>query len=191
MTSGRQRLQGPRESEFTDEQKAVHDAIVSGPRGMIGGPLPLWLHSPRFASLAQQVGEFCRFGSSLERRLSELAIIVTGAFWRADFEWHFHAPLAIDAGIAPEAVEAIRVHSVPSLNRADERAVYRFCRELLADRRISQQTYDEAVALLGEVGVVDLVAVLGYYGLVSLTLVAFQVELPEGADPPFEDYSAQ
>lgn len=168
------------------EQRRVYDAIVSGPRGRVVGPLRVWLESPQLGEHAQALGAFCRFGTSLPRRLSELAIITTGAFWRASFEWHAHAPMAIEAGIDPAAVETIRTGNMPRFSRADETAVHAFARELIETRRVSEQTFRRAVDELGFKGVVELVGILGYYSLVSLTLNAFEVPVPAGARDPFE-----
>src|SRR2546421_11777580 len=101
--------------KLSPEQRRVHDAIVAGPRGRVVGPLRVWLESPELADPAQALGAFCRFGTSLPRRLSELAIITTGAFWRANFEWHAHAPMAAEAGGGPPAGEAIPRGRTPGL----------------------------------------------------------------------------
>lgn len=170
---------------LTPEQKRIHDEIVSGPRGKVEGPLRVWLTSPGLADRAQALGAFCRYGTSLDQRLSELAILVTGAYWRAGFEWHVHAPIAIKAGLDAAAVEAIRVDKVPKLERDDEKAVYAFARELLTTRRVSDETYAMAESTLGRLAVVDLVGVLGYYGLISMTINAFDVPPPPGAKEPF------
>jgi 4-carboxymuconolactone decarboxylase len=170
---------------LTSEQRAVYDRIMSGPRGRVEGPLRVWLTSPDLADKAQALGAFCRFGSSLPPRLSELAILVTGAHWQAGFEWHVHAPIGLQAGLAPAAVEAIRAGKTPAFALADERAVYEFAHELLTTKRVSHATYAAAKVALGEVGVVDLVGILGYYGLISMTIVAFEVQLPPGAPEPF------
>jgi len=169
------------------EQRRAYDAIVAGPRGRVVGPLRVWLESPQLADHAQALGAFCRFGTSLPPRLSELAIITTGAFWRASFEWHAHAPMAIKAGIDPAAVEAIRTAKMPQFSRADEAAVHAFASELIETRRVSDQTFQRAVDVLGLAGVVELVGILGYYSLVSLTLNAFEVPVPAGAPDPFAD----
>ena len=170
---------------LTPEQKRIHDEIVSGPRGKVEGPLRVWLTSPGLADRAQALGAFCRYGTSLDQRLSELAILVTGAYWRAGFEWHVHAPIAIKAGLDAASVEAIRVDKVAKLERDDEKAVYAFARELLTTRRVSDETYAMAESTLGRLAVVDLVGVLGYYGLISMTINAFDVPLPPGAKEPF------
>jgi 4-carboxymuconolactone decarboxylase len=173
--------------KLSSEQRRAYDAIVSGPRGRVVGPLRVWLESPQLADHAQALGAFCRFGTSLPPRLSELAIITTGAFWRASFEWHAHAPMAIKAGIDPAAVEAIRTGKAPRFARADEAAVHAFSSELIETRRVSDQAFQRAVDVLGLEGVVELVGILGYYSLVSLTLNAFEVPVPAGAPEPFAD----
>ena len=91
-------------AELDADQRRVYDAIVAGPRGQVQGPLKVWLQSAALADRAQALGAFCRFGTSLPPRLSELAIITMGAHWRAGFEWFAHAPLAIKAGLSPEIV---------------------------------------------------------------------------------------
>jgi len=170
---------------MTAEQRRVHDIIASGPRGLVQGPLRVWLHSPTLAERAQALGAFCRYGSSLPQKLSELAIIVTGAHWRAGFEWHVHAPIAVKAGLDPAAVEAIRTGGEPGFTQEDEAAVHAFATELLRTRTVSEATFARARAALGEVAVVDLVGVLGYYGFISMTINAFAVALPDGAADPF------
>jgi 4-carboxymuconolactone decarboxylase len=173
-------------TELDAEQKRVYDAILAGPRGVVEGPLRVWLHSPQLADQAQALGAFCRYGTTLEPRLSELAILVTGSFWKAGFEWHVHAPIGVKAGLDPNAVEAIRKGEPPHFPRSDEAAVYAFAQELLTKRCVCDQTYAEAQHALGQRGLVDLVGILGYYALISMTIVAFEVPLPPGAAEPFE-----
>ena len=173
-------------AKFSPEQKKVHEAILAGPRGKVVGPLKVWLNNPGLAEHAQALGAYARFNSSLPSRLSELAICITGAFWMANFEWFAHAPLAIKAGIDPAAIEAIRVGSTPKLVKSDEQAVYDFATELLKTRRVADATFERAKKELGETSVIDLVGVIGYYGLVSVTLNAFEIPLPAGEKEPFE-----
>ena len=88
------------------EQKRIHDEIASGPRGKVEGPLRVWLTSPALADKAQALGAFCRYGTSLPPRLSELAILVMGACWQAGFEWFVHAPIAVKAGLTKAQFDA-------------------------------------------------------------------------------------
>ena len=168
-----------------EQRRAYHD-ILNSPRGVVQGPLRVWVNSPGLADRAQALGAFCRYDTCLEPRLSELAIIVTGAHWRAGFEWHVHAPIAIKAGLDPICVEAIRRREQPAFEKADEAAVHAFARELLDTRRVSAATYAGALALLGERALIDLVGILGYYGLICMTINAFEVPVPAPAPDPFE-----
>jgi 4-carboxymuconolactone decarboxylase len=171
--------------DLTPAQRKVHDAIVAGPRGRVVGPLRVWIMSPELAERAQELGAFCRYHTSLPPRLSELAILVTSAFWQAGFEWHAHAPIAIKAGVPADALEAIRLGLKPKFAREDERAVYEFSRELWTKRRVSDATYRRTADLLGNETVIELVGILGYYGLISMTINTFEVSLPEGVAQPF------
>ena len=172
--------------QFTPAQKKVYDAILAGHRTRVVGPLKVWLTNPGLAEHAQALGAYCRFGSSLPPRLSELAICITGAFWKADFEWFAHAPLAIAAGIDAAAIEAIRTGATPKFVKSDEQAVYDFARELLTKLRVSAPTFERAKKELSLTGVVDVVGIIGYYGLVSVTLNAFEMALPDGEKKPFD-----
>jgi 4-carboxymuconolactone decarboxylase len=178
------RLRPLEPEKFSPEQKKVHAAIVSGPRGRVVGPMEVWLHNPGLCEHAQALGAYARFGSSLPPRLSELAICTTGAFWKANYEWFAHAPMAIKAGIDPAAIEAIRTGAKPALTKSDEQAVYDFTNEMLSTRRVSNATFERATKEIGETGVIDLVGIIGYYGLVSVTLNAFEIAVPDGK-PPF------
>jgi 4-carboxymuconolactone decarboxylase len=176
--------------KLSPEQRRVHDAIASGPRGIVQGPLRVWLKSADLADKAQALGAFCRFGTSLPPQLSELAILVTGAHWQAGFEWFVHAPIGIKAGLDAAPVAAIRKGEAPHFAKPDEAAVYAFAQELTTKRRVSEPTYKTAVEMLGEKAVVELVGILGYYTLISMTIVAFDVPIPAGENEPFADRPA-
>jgi 4-carboxymuconolactone decarboxylase len=151
----------------------------------VEGPLRVWLQSPALARHAQALGAYCRYHTRLPPRLSELAILVVGAHWRSGFEWHVHEPIAIAAGISEDVAEAIRTGRHPELRDTDEQAVYVFSTELLRTRQVSEATYASAVARFGLPAVVDLVGVLGYYTLISMTINAFHVPVPPGSPEPF------
>jgi 4-carboxymuconolactone decarboxylase len=173
------------ETDLTPEQQAVFDAIRSGPRGIVEGPLRVWLQSPTLADRAQALGAFCRYGTRLPSRLSELAILVTGAYWQAGFEWHVHAPIAEKAGLSPAVIEAIRTGAEPRFEDDDEALVYAFARQLHVTKEVDDDTYARAAQRFGTAGVVELVGILGYYTLISMTIKAFHVPVPEGSPEPF------
>jgi 4-carboxymuconolactone decarboxylase len=173
------------ETRLNEAQRKVYDAIRSGPRGLVEGPLRVWLQSPELADKAQALGAFCRYGTRLPPRLSELAILVVGAHWRSGFEWHVHAPIAAQAGVPGPAIEAIRVGREPEFAEDDEHAVYAFAHELVTRRQVGDAAYAGVVARFGVEGAVELTGILGYYTLISMTINAFCVPVPEGAPEPF------
>jgi 4-carboxymuconolactone decarboxylase len=173
--------------EMNPEQKRVHDQIVSGKRGRFGGPFELLIRAPGACEHAAPLGEYLRWGTSLPDRLSELAIITTARFWRAQYEWYAHAPLAEKAGVPAAAIEAIRTGGTPVFTAPDEALVYRVCSEIFRTQRLSDQSFAEAIAAFGERGVVEIVSIIGYYTLIGNTLNVFGVKLPEGEKPPFPE----
>lgn len=160
---------------LSPRQRQVHDAIVSGPRGEVPGPLAVWLARPDLADHAQSLGRYCRYESSLEPRLSELAILITARHWSAEFEWQAHKPIALAARLPADVVEAVRTRQRPASAAPDEQAVYDFAHELLEERCVGEATFARAREILGHEGVVDLTGILGYYGLISMTIKAFAV----------------
>lgn len=172
---------------MTPQQQEVADAIANGPRGKVEGPLGVWLNSAGLADRAQSLGAFCRYGTQLPLRLSELAIITIGAWWRSGFEWHVHAPIAREAGIDADQIERIRIGEAAAFERSDEAAVHAFTRELLDTRQVGDATYATALAELGETAVVELVGIIGYYTLISATINVFRVPVPSGHPEPFGD----
>ncbi|MFM5923494.1 MAG: carboxymuconolactone decarboxylase family protein [Novosphingobium sp.] len=171
--------------ELDAEQRRVFDIITAGPRGKVEGPLRVWLHSPQLAEAAQALGAFCRFGSALEPRLSELAILVCGATWKSGFEWAVHAPIAIAQGLDADVVEAMRIGAPPKFERDDEALVHVFCTTLIETRQIDDALYQKATGLLGDRKVVDLVGIVGYYSFICMTINVFAVPLPDGTANPF------
>ncbi len=169
---------------MTEEQRRVAEAIRSGPRGGMRGPFEAWLRSPGLADRAQELGAYCRFGTELPGDVRELAILLTGKRWRAQFEFWAHARLGRQEGLPEAVIEAIRVGEQPELEREDLRAVYDLVTEHFETNRLSEATFGRAVAVLGERGLVDVIGIVGYYGLVSMTLNVFEVGLPDGESEP-------
>ena len=184
------RLPELRPEEMSPEQKRVRDAVVAGPRGQLRGPLAVWLHCPELAARAQALGEYCRYGSSLPKHLSELAILVTARHWGAEFEWFAHRQHAFDAGLSEVVVEAIRTRRQPVFTAPEEQAVYDIAVAMYRDRRLDDALYARGLDVLGEGRLIDLIGVLGYYALISMTINAFDVLPPEGTPPALAEGDA-
>jgi 4-carboxymuconolactone decarboxylase len=172
--------------KMTPSQRTVADAIMSGPRGRMSGPFNAWLRSPELADRLQKVGEYVRFNTSLDKRLNEMAILMTAQYWGTQYEWYAHAPLAIKAGLDPAIVAAIGSGRKPDSMKDDEAIVWEFTTQLRRDHSVDEAIYAKAVEKFGEPGVMDLVGVNGYYDVVSMTLNVAHVAPPSGAELPFK-----
>jgi 4-carboxymuconolactone decarboxylase len=172
--------------QMTPAQRIVADAIMSGPRQKMSGPFNAWLRSPELADRLQKVGEYIRFNTSLDKRLNEMAIIMTAQYWGSQYEWYAHAPLAIKAGLDPEIVAALGVGNKPEKMKDDEAIVWEFTTQLRRDHGVNDAIYAKAVEKFGENGVMDLVGVNGYYDVVAMTLNVAHVSPPANAELPFK-----
>jgi len=184
------RLPIPDEAQMTDAQRSLLDAIRSGPRGQSitpRGPFAVWLHAPEFGHLAQALGGHCRYKTALPARLSEFAILCTARQWRAQYEWFAHAPLAEKAGVSAKTIADLRAGREPKSAPKDERAIYAFARELYKTNRVSDRTYKRAQAFLSDAAMVELVGILGYYALISMTLNVFRMMPPADAKLAFAE----
>lgn len=171
------------ESQMTEAQKKVVADIVAGPRGHLVGPFIPLMRSPEFMSRLQKTGEYLRYNSAFEPRLSEFAILITARTWSQNFEWHAHRAIAEKAGLKTAIIEAIAEARRPDGMAADEATIYDFLDELVRTRGVSEPTYQRALKAFGERGVIDLVGIHGYYSLLAMVLNVSRAPLPDGAKP--------
>ena len=169
---------------YTPAQARAAAELASGPRGSVFGPFIPLLRSPDFMAPLQKTGEYLRYRSALEPRLSEFAILVVSRRWTQQTEWHVHAPIAERVGVAPATIEALSQGRRPDAMAPDEAVVHDFLQELLVNRGVSDPTYARAVELFGERGVIDLTGLCGYYSLLAMVMNVARTALPDGVPPP-------
>lgn len=181
------RVSFPDRGEMSLKQREVYDAIVTGPRGTLVGPLRAALHNPALADRWQKMGQVLRFETSLPKRLNELAILMTARRWNAPLEWAIHAGDAAAAGLSDYIIEAIRIGNTPDLATDEEaREIYEFARQLLQSGDVEQSVYVAVMTRWGEAGVVEITAVIGYYSMVAMTLNVHRIPLPPGVASTLE-----
>jgi 4-carboxymuconolactone decarboxylase len=157
-------------ADMTAAQRKAADELTAGPRKGVKGPFVPLLRAPELMDRLQKVGEYLRFHSSLEARLSEFVMLIIAREWTQQFEWGIHVPLARQAGLSEEIIRAIGEGRRPPVMKADEEFVYDFCAELLRTKGVCDVTYQRAVEAFGEHGVIDIVGVAGYFITVSMVL---------------------
>ena len=172
------------ETNMTDAQRRVYDAMMHGPRRSPPvGPLAAAMHRPDLAEAWSALGLVLRFNSTLPPRLREFVILLVGRHWDCQFEWFSHEGEARKAGLSAQSIETLRqggaVFAAP-----DEQAIHDYATELLRNRHATDATYQAVLAAYGTAGIVELTALIGYYAMVALTLNAHEIGVPEGATPP-------
>ena len=183
-------------TEMNADQKAYADAVMAGPTAatgsaavvkgatFLGAPFNVYLRSPILAQSLRQTAEYIRFKTTLPQKLNEFAILVTARQWGAQYEWFAHHRLALKAGLNPAIAEDLAQGRRPNGMDADETAIYNFSQEMHTRHEVSDATYKAVVDRFGEQGVVDLIAVNGYYVMVSMILNVDRTPMPGGAKPP-------
>lgn len=188
------RLKALKPEEMNTEQLKYHELLLTRPifkdltkDSPLEGPYNAWIRSPELLQSLLPYALYVREQGILDARLVEMAIITVGRVWSAEFEFAVHAQYARNAGIDEEVVEAIRRNEEPEFKKDDEAAVYRFTKELTSSYQVGGETYQAAIEQIGERGVIELIALMGLYVMVCMTLNAFQVPLMEGMKKPFPD----
>lgn len=183
----RQTVRNP--ETFSDEERKEYDSLIRTrplrPDGTVGGPFDPWLLNPELSHRLRGLGGMLWERTSLDRGLVELAISICGRFWEANVEWAAHAPRAVEYGVPQSVLDDVYAGRRP--NGTDEQLlVYDVCMEMQTNHRLPIELYRQAVEAFGERGLVEMMAVIGYYTLVSMTLNAFEVEVAAGVTPPFQ-----
>lgn len=175
------RLPELRSGDLDDAQREAVAAISSGPRGAVIGPFVPLLRSPELMTRLQLVGAFLRFESGLDDDLFELAILVVARHWDQQFEWGFHQPLAVTVGVPDEVIAEVDRGTEPSSGRPELSLVWRAVTGLLDDGGIDDDLYGALERALGEAALVELVATVGYYTTLALTMNVARTPPPQGA----------
>ena len=183
------RLSSIPEDKLTDSQLDVLQAIQCGPRGKIPmtGPFGVWFRAGNIGDAIQKLGASLRYETILDENLKELAICVVGSHYKAKFEFAYHAELAKKTGISEKILEDLRQNKTPSFNDSRLRLIYQITTQLLDKHSLSDNIYHEGIDEFNEQGMIELVSLVGYYCLVSLTLNAFEIPIDDEMSDPFID----
>jgi len=173
--------------DMDDAQRALAERMVASKTGRIIGPLNAWLRWPPLAERTFALGDYARHGSTHDKRISELAILIVARHWTAQVEWCVHKVEALQAGLSSEVIDAIEARQAPAFARDDEAAAYAFLSELLETKQVGDATYARAIACFGEAKLVELIAIFGHYTHVAMVLNAFRVPVPPGWAEPLGD----
>lgn len=183
------RLEPLRPDQLRPDQQAAHARIAQwrpvDDNGQLGGPFDALVRSPELGRRMYDVGGFLWERTTIGRRLVELAILVTARFWRSNVEWWAHKRLALESGIERSTIDAVFERRRPEDAPADEQLTYDVALALHEEHELSPGLYGRAVEAFGEEGLMEIIGTIGYYTFISMTLNAFEIEVPVGARVPF------
>ncbi len=183
----RQMIKPP--EEMTPEQLKQYERIgkfrTPGEDRAYGGPYDPWICNPELARRAVSWGNMVWERTSIGRRLVELAIVVTARFWESNVEWVSHTRMALENGVSQDVIDSVFAKRRPEQAPEDELLIYDVCFALHETHQLPLDLYEKAVDTLGERGLVDIIATIGYYTFVAMTLCAFDVGPGGGEKGPF------
>lgn len=185
------RLPGLAPGDLNPQQRALYDSIAGGDRakdasfpltdasGALVGPFNVLLYSPRAGNVIQQLGAALRFHTELSAPVRELAILVVATYHDCEFERWAHESIAMRVGFTDDQIAALRAGTRPELDADDLKAAYDVCQSILHDKSIADDVYNRAIEAVGRDRLVELMMVVGYYGLLAQLIGAFEAEPPD------------
>jgi len=170
------RVDEVKRENLNPRQQKLYDEIMSTrPRGKLSGPFSVWMHTPEIAEPANSLADRFRVHARLDKRLIELITLMMCRAATVQYAWSVHEPLARQAGLSQQAIDAIRARTKPDFARDDERLIYDLVTELIETKTLGSATFERATAAFGREGVIEAVSCAGFYGMVGFVLNAFDV----------------
>lgn len=174
------------DARLSPEQRATAAELSATARGSVFGPFVPLIRSPEMLNRLQRLGQYLRYESALEPRLSEMAILIVARHWSQQYEWHVHHPIALKAGLPATIADAIAAGRRPDAMAEDEAALHDTLDEILHRQSVSDPTWARAITAFEERGVIDLLALAGYYATLAMVMNAARTPLPAGVSAPLQ-----
>src|SRR6516164_4938082 len=168
-------------TDLTPEQKTFADKEIAGGRKPSTGPFNIYLRSPQYAELSRPLADYLRFKAPMPRKLKEITTMLTARYWGGQYVWFSHRQQALDAGLSPAFIAAMAAGERPVNMPTDEATTYDFVTQLLTTRQVSDANFKAMAALIGERGIVELVALMGQYTGLTMLFVVDRYPVPAGA----------
>ena len=179
------RLPTVKRDQVPEQFREAFDELTASSGGAItGGPGSITINSPEMARRRAHLTSYLRYETTFPKRIQELAIITTARLMDCPYVWNAHAPAARRAGVSDALVDALRDRKpLPPLS-ADEAAVINYATEFYQNHKVSQGTFQAAMAQFGAQHLVELTTLMGNYAQTAFILNAFEVQLPEQRTEP-------
>jgi len=163
-------------ADMNAEQARVYDAAKDA-GGPVGGPFLAYIRLPKLFEGIHTMRASLASGP-LSRREQQIVNLTVARHWRARYPWFAQTRASLAVGIAQDVIDAINTRGTPNLPEARERMCFVVARELLADKKLSDETYAAAEKALGLESLVALVATTGSFSMTCMTANTFGIEPP-------------
>jgi 4-carboxymuconolactone decarboxylase len=184
-------------SELNDAQRRVYKLLTEGPRangrgmtdpeGRLYGPFNAMLLDPVVGEWLQGLGAALRFETEISARQREIAILCAAQSMQSSYEFDGHARLGSSAGLTDAQIDALAAGSAPDGLEPQDAMVWRVARAITDSGDLDDQLFEEAVAALGRVAVMDVIVLIGYYRMIAPVLKVWRVPLRDGVVARFPD----
>ena len=180
-TDPRVRLrQGVKRSELDAEAQKTYDFVVNPTnphRDGLPAPIGMWMWSQRLGDRILPIYIYLRFGTQLDVRAKELAILIAARYNNSTTQWGTHGRNARNVGVEQTVLDVIR-DGAP-LDRLSEKdaSVIQLGREMFGDKRVGSETFARGIKAFGAKGVTDLAGLMAFYEFLYVSSnVAFDLE---------------
>src|SRR5258707_7529705 len=167
--------------ELAPAQRAFADREIVQGRKPETGPFNIYLRSPEMAELSRPLSDYLRFKAPTPRKLKEIAVMLTARYWGGQYVWYSHRQQALDARLSPAFVTAMAARERAVHISPDEATMYDFTTQLLTTRQVSDANFKAMTALVGERGIIELVALIGQYTGLTMLFVVDRYPVSAGA----------
>ena len=171
--------------KLSDSQLEIYNSIISGPRGKFGGPFFALIQAPDIANETQELGTALRFNTKLDALYREIAILTAARYWKNTVEWNAHVVIAQKIGLSVHCINGILQNDIPTSVCQSQQHIYRFCIDLLVEKRVPNDVFTEVQGLIGTEQIVELISIVGYFASLAMLLNTFEIEAdPKDGIPP-------
>jgi AhpD family alkylhydroperoxidase len=146
-------------------------------RGRVFNVYRLLANSPGTLDHVYALASYLWNASSIAPRLQEIVILRVAQLTGSDYEWARHRALARGVGVSDDQVAALATwRETPDLFNEVERAALALTDETTRDIEAGAATVASARELLGDQATLELVVLVGLYGMMSRILRSLAVD---------------
>lgn len=175
MNSEQKRLFAQMQTEIP---KSFNAFKVRDSSGRLLGPWNAWLHQPDYGIPIWALSDAVCKDIGLSNRVMQIVILAVGAKLKAAYELYAHSMVAKSIGLSSSEIGQLKLGEIPQTLDHSEKIAFNIAACLLDGEILPDSLYSEGVQLFGDKGLAQIIYLVGFYMLVSITLNAYKVGIP-------------